>query len=103
VPHRVARHYRIPIIEYLEELHPDPPMIGTEAQECARVRELERFVDLSVLIGLHRSSFIPVQYSRIVNKRCKPPSRRARPRQVHLALWIRELEIRFSWPGHCQR
>ncbi len=37
------------IIEYLEELHPDPPMIGIEPLERARVRELERFADTSVL------------------------------------------------------
>jgi glutathione S-transferase len=38
------------IIEYLEELHPDPPMIGSTAVERARVRELERIVDLGVLL-----------------------------------------------------
>lgn len=48
------------IIEYLEELNPTPPMIGTDALERARVRELERFVDLSILnritqIFLHTS------------------------------------------------
>ena len=29
------------IIEYLEELHPEPPMIGTDPLERARVRALE--------------------------------------------------------------
>ena len=37
------------IIEYLEELCPEPPMIGRNAQERARVREAERFVEMSVL------------------------------------------------------
>jgi glutathione S-transferase len=37
------------IIEYLEELHPDPPMIGGDALERARVRELERIAELGVL------------------------------------------------------
>lgn len=37
------------IIEYLEELHPDPPMIGSDALERARVRELERIAELGVL------------------------------------------------------
>src|SRR5881397_4022521 len=37
------------IIEYLEELHPSPPMIGTAPLERARVRELERIVELGVL------------------------------------------------------
>ena len=39
----------LPIMEYLEELHPDPPMIGSDALERARVRELERIAELGVL------------------------------------------------------
>src|SRR5574340_1452465 len=38
------------IIEYLEELHPNPPMIGISPVERARVRELERMADLGVLL-----------------------------------------------------
>jgi glutathione S-transferase len=37
------------IIEYLEELNPAPPMIGTPPLERARVRELERIAELGVL------------------------------------------------------
>ena len=37
------------IMEYLEELNPKPPMIGTTAIERARVRELERICELGVL------------------------------------------------------
>lgn len=37
------------IIEYLEELHPNPPMIGTTSLERARVRSIERIVELGVL------------------------------------------------------
>ena len=37
------------IIEYLEELHPTPSMIGTTPRERARVRELERITELGVL------------------------------------------------------
>jgi glutathione S-transferase len=37
------------IIEYLEELHPAPPMIGTTPIERARVRALERICELGVL------------------------------------------------------
>ena len=36
------------IIEYLEELHPDPPMIGTTPLERARTHELERLAEMSV-------------------------------------------------------
>ncbi len=37
------------IVEYLEELHPAPPMIGKTPVERARVRALERIADVSVL------------------------------------------------------
>jgi glutathione S-transferase len=37
------------IIEYLEELHPEPPMIGREPLERARVRSLERMAEMRVL------------------------------------------------------
>jgi len=37
------------IMEYLEELYPEPPMIGREPLERARVRELERIAELGVL------------------------------------------------------
>jgi len=37
------------IIEYFEELHPNPPMIGTTPLERARVRALERICELNVL------------------------------------------------------
>jgi glutathione S-transferase len=42
------------IIEYLEELHPDPPMIGATPLERAQVRALERTADLGVLAGVAR-------------------------------------------------
>ena len=37
------------IIHYLEELNPEPPMIGRTPRERARVRELERIAELGVL------------------------------------------------------
>lgn len=37
------------IIEYFEDLHPTPPMIGTNPLERARVRALERLCELSIL------------------------------------------------------
>lgn len=37
------------IIEYLEELYPEPPMIGTTPLERAQVRALERIADFGVL------------------------------------------------------
>lgn len=41
----------LPIMEYLEELHPEKPMLGTTPLERARVRELERISDFGVLGG----------------------------------------------------
>lgn len=37
------------IIEYLEELNPKPPMLGGTPVERARIREMERIVELGVL------------------------------------------------------
>lgn len=37
------------IIEYLEELHPEPPMIGRTPVERARTRRLERIAETGVL------------------------------------------------------
>ncbi len=45
------------IIEYFEELYPDPPMIGTEPLERARVRELERLAETSVFNRIARIFF----------------------------------------------
>jgi glutathione S-transferase len=42
------------IIEYIEECHPEPPMIGRTPLERARVRELERIADLGVLLQVAR-------------------------------------------------
>jgi glutathione S-transferase len=42
------------IIEYLEERYPDPPLIGCDALERARVRELERVAELGVLVPVAR-------------------------------------------------
>jgi glutathione S-transferase len=38
------------IIEYLEELFPEPPMIGSSALERARVREVERIAESGLLL-----------------------------------------------------
>jgi glutathione S-transferase len=43
------------IIEYLEELYPDPPMIGTTPEERAKVRELDRLADIGVLTNFART------------------------------------------------
>jgi glutathione S-transferase len=42
------------IIEYLEERFPEPPLIGRDPAERARVRALERVADLGVLYSVAR-------------------------------------------------
>jgi glutathione S-transferase len=42
------------IIEYFEELHPDPPMIGREALERARVRSAERIAEMNAMNPIAR-------------------------------------------------
>ena len=42
----------VAIIQYLEELHPKAPMIGTDPLERARVFELERVADVGVLLPI---------------------------------------------------
>ncbi|MCR9278733.1 MAG: glutathione S-transferase family protein [Pseudomonadaceae bacterium] len=42
------------IIEYLEELHPDPPLIGSTPEARALVRSIERDIEISVLMRLVR-------------------------------------------------
>lgn len=44
----------VPIMEYLEECFPDPPMYGGSPIERARVRELERLAELKVLSPIGR-------------------------------------------------
>ena len=39
----------VPIMEYLEECFPEPPMHGTSPIERARIRELERLAEVKVL------------------------------------------------------
>jgi len=55
------------IIEYFEELHPNPPMIGATPIERARVRALERLIELGVLsrIGAIFQNTHPLFASRI--------------------------------------
>jgi glutathione S-transferase len=44
----------LPIMEYLEELYPDPVLIGTDALARARTREFERQVEVGILNPLAR-------------------------------------------------
>jgi glutathione S-transferase len=74
----------LPIIEYLEDACPEPPMIGRSPRERARVRELERIADLGVLVpcarivhatksplGLPASPEVAALFRRILPEACK--------------------------------
>jgi len=50
----VIVHESLPIIEYLEELHPEPSMWGSDPVSRADARQLERIADLGVLIPAAR-------------------------------------------------
>lgn len=41
------------IIEYLEELHPEPPLFGRDAWQRAKTREAERVIELGMLVPLY--------------------------------------------------
>lgn len=80
------------IIEYLEELHPEPPMIGTEPLERARVRELERFAELSIL---NRITHIFVNSSPIFAHR-KPVPEAAEQARAALPAALRLMDARIG-------
>jgi glutathione S-transferase len=44
----------LPIIEYLEESFPDPPLIGTDPLTRYHTRELERLCEMSILMRVGR-------------------------------------------------
>lgn len=45
----------IAIIEFLEELHPAPPLIGTTPVERARVRQWQRRAELNITENIHNA------------------------------------------------
>jgi len=58
------------IMEYLEELHPSPPMLGSTPVERARVREAERMCELGVMSSVatifqHTSPFFAARLKQI--------------------------------------
>ena len=56
----------LPIVEYLEELYPEPAMIGSSPSERARVRSLERFVDMEIMgtMGIMAQQRMPLYVDR---------------------------------------
>jgi len=42
------------IVEYLEETHPSPPMLGNNAEERALIRSMERVIEYRILLPIVR-------------------------------------------------
>ena len=62
------------IIEYLEELLPEPPLIGRTPLERARVRELERIAELGVHRRPSRASCMDALAARLAALRPRSPT-----------------------------
>ncbi|TAN05234.1 MAG: glutathione S-transferase family protein [Rhodanobacteraceae bacterium] len=45
----------VAIMEYLEELHPDPPLIGATPRERAQTRQWQRRVELNITENIHNA------------------------------------------------
>ena len=45
----------VAIMEYLEELHPDPPLLGTTPEQRAETRQWQRRVELNITENLHNA------------------------------------------------
>jgi glutathione S-transferase len=80
------------IIEYFEEMYPNPPMIGTTPLERARVRALERTCDIGVLmrVGTIFQNTHPFMASRL--KQSADAAENARG-QLHGALAVLDARI----------
>jgi glutathione S-transferase len=59
------------IMEYLEELHPEPSLIGKTPRERARVRELERIAEMGILsaVGTYFQNTHPFMAGRLKQSR----------------------------------
>lgn len=45
----------VAIMEYLEELHPDPPLIGSTPEQRAETRQWQRRVELNITENIHNA------------------------------------------------
>ena len=77
------------IMEYLEELHPTPPMVGTTPRERARVRELERIAEIGIMsaVGQYFQNTHPFMASRV-----KQSTEAAENAKVRLAANLKVLD-----------
>lgn len=79
------------IIEYLEELHPEPPMIGSTPLQRARVRRLERIAEIGVLLPAVR--YVHNTNSPMPNIRAIPGVAEAALEDLALPLGVLDREV----------
>jgi glutathione S-transferase len=56
----------LPIIEYFEELYPANPLIGDTPQDRAKIRSIERYIDMEVMgtMGIMAQNMMPLYADR---------------------------------------
>lgn len=84
------------IIEYLEELHPDPPLIGRDAWQRAKTREAERVIELGMLVPLY--TIFKHTHESYVGKLAQAPAVAASQR----AQFYEHAAIVDGWLAHCK-
>ncbi len=79
------------ILEYLEELHPEPPMIGRTPLERARTRRLERLCEIAVL---HRAArYVHATLAPLPGAKPNPALAEAAKSELPRGLAVLEAEI----------
>jgi glutathione S-transferase len=58
----------VAIMEYLEELHPDPPLIGTTPEQRSITRQWQRRVELNVTENIHNAYHYAEGLARFENR-----------------------------------
>lgn len=58
----------VAIMEYIEELHPDPPLIGTTPEQRAQTRQWQRRVELNVTENIHNAYHYAEGLARFENR-----------------------------------
>jgi glutathione S-transferase len=79
------------IIEYLEELHPEPPMIGRTAVERALTRRIERICELGVMSRVAR--IVHNTNSPLPERKPNPPVAEQARQELPAILRVLEAEI----------
>ncbi len=82
----------LPIIEYFEELHPDPPMWGTTPIERARARRIERIADVGLFVRVAR--WVHAEQSPLPNVAPDPAMAKAMREEMPTFLEVLDNELR---------